>query len=297
MDKEASKPNTSTPQALLSPSFISPPKIKVDVEKGLPPKKETILKCYVGTSTTELTGILVEKTVMLPLNPSTVAHMMKFTANDDRRKRKENRKSGDIEMRNQIRCSGETTETVKNKASEYTDSAAQKAKEAKDTTAQKAGDEYTGVIGVYNCQGAAWSNVEKKNILLKNNFVSCQLQSPRIDQHVDFSSKKLSEPLLPVRGANEPLILKNKAPRWHEQLQCWCLNFRGCVTIASVKNFQLVAAVEPSHNVTQEEQEKVILQFGKIGKDIFTMDYCYPLSAFQAFAICLSSFDTKPTCE
>ncbi|XP_012449657.1 tubby-like F-box protein 6 isoform X1 [Gossypium raimondii] len=93
---------------------------------------------------------------------------------------------------------------------------------------------------------------------------------------------------------NVPLVLKNKAPRWHEQLQCWCLNFKGRVTVASVKNFQLVAAVEPSENVTITEQENVILQFGKIGKDIFTMDYCYPLSAFQAFAICLSSFDTKP---
>ncbi|KAA3479627.1 tubby-like F-box protein 2 [Gossypium australe] len=71
-------------------------------------------------------------------------------------------------------------------------------------------------------------------------------------------------------GSGEPLTLKNKAPRWHEQLQCWCLNFKGRVTVASVKNFQL---------------------------DIFTMDYQYPLSAFQAFAICLSSFDTKPACE
>lgn len=95
----------------------------------------------------------------------------------------------------------------------------------------------------------------------------------------------------------DPLVLKNKAPRWHEQLQCWCLNFKGRVTVASVKNFQLVAAVDPSHNVSVLEQEKVILQFGKIGKDIFTMDYRYPLSAFQAFAICLSSFDTKPACE
>ncbi|MBA0714564.1 hypothetical protein Golax_013528 [Gossypium laxum] len=103
-------------------------------------------------------------------------------------------------------------------------------------------------------------------------------------------------PLHPL-GSGEPLTLKNKAPRWHEQLQCWCLNFKGRVTVASVKNFQLVAAVEPSHNVSPEEQEKVILQFGKIGKDIFTMDYRYPLSAFQAFAICLSSFDTKPACE
>ena len=25
-------------------------------------------------------------------------------------------------------------------------------------------NKYTGVIGVYNCQGAAWSHVEKKNV-------------------------------------------------------------------------------------------------------------------------------------
>ncbi|XP_076939466.1 tubby-like F-box protein 5 [Bidens hawaiensis] len=95
----------------------------------------------------------------------------------------------------------------------------------------------------------------------------------------------------------DSLMLKNKAPRWHEQLQCWCLNFKGRVTVASVKNFQLVASVDPTHNVSAAEQDKVILQFGKIGKDIFTMDYRYPLSAFQAFVICLSSFDTKPACE
>ncbi|KAK4492566.1 hypothetical protein RD792_003381 [Penstemon davidsonii] len=92
---------------------------------------------------------------------------------------------------------------------------------------------------------------------------------------------------------DEVLVLKNKAPRWHEQLQCWCLNFNGRVTVASVKNFQLVASLENG----QEQQENVILQFGKVGKDVFTMDYQYPISAFQAFAICLSSFDTKIACE
>ena len=100
-----------------------------------------------------------------------------------------------------------------------------------------------------------------------------------------------------VLSKDEPLVLKNKAPRWHEQLQCWCLNFRGRVTVASVKNFQLVAATEPSPTSTQGDHDKVLLQFGKIGKDMFTMDYRYPLSAFQAFAICLSSFDTKLACE
>lgn len=100
----------------------------------------------------------------------------------------------------------------------------------------------------------------------------------------------------PLSAENqELLVLKNKAPRWHEQLQCWCLNFNGRVTVASVKNFQLVASIE--NNGAGSQDENVILQFGKVGKDVFTMDFQYPISAFQAFAICLSSFDTKIACE
>ncbi|GLT42007.1 hypothetical protein SLA2020_160310 [Shorea laevis] len=91
------------------------------------------------------------------------------------------------------------------------------------------------------------------------------------------------------------LVLRNKAPRWHEQLQCWCLNFHGRVTVASVKNFQLVAS--PGSRPASPEHEKIILQFGKVGKDFFSMDYRYPISAFQAFAICISSFDTRIACE
>ncbi|KAJ1273585.1 hypothetical protein BS78_06G293200 [Paspalum vaginatum] len=118
-----------------------------------------------------------------------------------------------------------------------------------------------------------------------------------------------------------PLVLRNKAPRWHEQLQCWCLNFRGRVTVASVKNFQLIAsaplagsagtsapsqaAAPPAQTQPQvtggssssSSHDMVILQFGKVARDTFTMDYRYPLSAFQAFAICLTSFDTKLACE
>ncbi|CAH8259571.1 unnamed protein product [Arabidopsis lyrata] len=91
-----------------------------------------------------------------------------------------------------------------------------------------------------------------------------------------------------------PLVLSNKTPRWHEQLRCWCLNFHGRVTVASVKNFQLVAV---SDCETGQPSERIILQFGKVGKDMFTMDYGYPISAFQAFAICLSSFETRIACE
>ena len=72
-------------------------------------------------------------------------------------------------------------------------------------------------------------------------------------------------------------------------MQAYCLNFAGRVTHASVKNFQLVDE--------DDEREDVLLQFGKVGKDVFTMDYAYPMSALQAFAICLTSFDNKLACE
>lgn len=48
-----------------------------------------------------------------------------------------------------------------------------------------------------------------------------------------------------------PLRLENKAPHWNENLKCWCLNFRGRVKFASVKNFQLVDAATPSEVVMQ----------------------------------------------
>ncbi|EYU17436.1 hypothetical protein ABFS82_03G087800 [Erythranthe guttata] len=134
-----------------------------------------------------------------------------------------------------------------------------------------------------------------------------------VGSSIEFGSARFSDIVVAAPDERDdvakdgPLVLKNKAPRWHEQLQCWCLNFRGRVTVASVKNFQLVAAVAQAVTAgggptaapanTPSDQDKIILQFGKVGKDIFTMDYRYPLSAFQAFAICLSSFDTKLACE
>ncbi|XP_026533985.1 tubby-related protein 1-like [Notechis scutatus] len=82
--------------------------------------------------------------------------------------------------------------------------------------------------------------------------------------------------------------LHNKAPVWNDETQSYVLNFHGRVTHASVKNFQIV------HN---EDLEYIILQFGRVADDVFTMDYNYPLCAVQAFAIALSSFDGKLACE
>lgn len=141
---------------------------------------------------------------------------------------------------------------------------------------------------------------------LEDSFRSISF-SKSIDNSTEFSSARFSDIIGPRdeddEGKERPLVLRNKAPRWHEQLQCWCLNFRGRVTVASVKNFQLIAATQAAAGAptpsqpAQSDHDKIILQFGKVGKDMFTMDYRYPLSAFQAFAICLSSFDTKLACE
>jgi len=89
--------------------------------------------------------------------------------------------------------------------------------------------------------------------------------------------------------SDDMIVLTNKSPRWNEQMQAYCLNFNGRVTHASVKNFQLVDE--------SDEDERVVLQFGKVGKDMFTMDFQWPMNATQAFAICLTSFDSKLACE
>ena len=47
---------------------------------------------------------------------------------------------------------------------------------------------------------------------------------------------------------------------------------QGRVTVASVKNFQLV---------DERDENRIVLQFGKCSDDMFTMDYSYPLCALQ----------------
>lgn len=80
----------------------------------------------------------------------------------------------------------------------------------------------------------------------------------------------------------------NKPPRWNDQVGAYVLNFMGRVTMASVKNFQLI---EP------EDHETVVLQFGRVGKHDFTMDVRWPFTPLQALGVVLSSFDSKIACD
>nr|XP_051684717.1 tubby-related protein 2 isoform X7 [Oryctolagus cuniculus] len=91
------------------------------------------------------------------------------------------------------------------------------------------------------------------------------------------------------RGAKQGLVLlRNKYPSWSEENGAYVLNFHGRVTRASIKNFQIVHLDDPNC---------LVLQFGRVAPDMFTMDFRFPLCPLQAFAICLSSFDGKLACE
>ncbi|XP_034948546.1 protein king tubby [Chelonus insularis] len=91
-----------------------------------------------------------------------------------------------------------------------------------------------------------------------------------------------------MKNMDNLIELHNKTPVWNDDTQSYVLNFHGRVTQASVKNFQVV------HD---SDTDYVVMQFGRVAEDVFTMDYRFPLCALQAFAIALSSFDSKLACE
>lgn len=82
--------------------------------------------------------------------------------------------------------------------------------------------------------------------------------------------------------------LHSKKPDWSTRKNCYVLSFGGRVQQASVKNFQLVG---------EEGDSTIYLQFGRLGKDEFILDFRWPFSPLQALAIGLSSLDNKLACE
>lgn len=131
-----------------------------------------------------------------------------------------------------------------------------------------------------------------------------------------FRSRQELETLL-IRHANSNtdklVTLVNKSPAWNEQSQSYVLNFHGRVTQASIKNFQIIhpdngkmslafwfllqnPKITPPPYTTFTD-DYIVMQFGRVAEDVFSMDYSFPLCALQAFAITLSSFDGKLACE
>ncbi|KAH9505616.1 Tubby- protein 4 [Bulinus truncatus] len=71
--------------------------------------------------------------------------------------------------------------------------------------------------------------------------------------------------------------MHNKAPLWNETSQVYQLDFGGRVTQESAKNFQI------------ELRGKQVMQFGRIDNNAYTLDFQYPFTAVQAFAVALAN--------
>lgn len=105
-------------------------------------------------------------------------------------------------------------------------------------------------------------------------------------QSIAYSGRESCETPLNRRCASSNMKLINKPPHWNEGLKCWCLNFRGRVKLASVKNFQLIC--------DSDGAGKIVMQFGKVDADVFIMDFNPTvISTVQAFSIALTSFEGK----
>ncbi|OQR73827.1 tubby-related protein 4-like [Tropilaelaps mercedesae] len=81
----------------------------------------------------------------------------------------------------------------------------------------------------------------------------------------------------PSEPVYREFTLHNKAPLWNEVSQVYQLDFGGRVTQESAKNFQI------------EFKGTQVMQFGRIDGNAYTLDFQYPFSALQAFAVALAN--------
>lgn len=114
---------------------------------------------------------------------------------------------------------------------------------------------------------------------------SVTYRRPRGDRAVSgprLMDVKLSIVELEQNNSTWEYELVNKPAEWNPRKGCYALPFHGRATIASTKNFQLV---HPS------DASSVTLLFGRMGVETFSLDFQWPLSPLQAFAIACSAFE------
>ncbi|KAG0330899.1 hypothetical protein BG004_001908 [Podila humilis] len=136
---------------------------------------------------------------------------------------------------------------------------------------------------IYNPNVLGLKGPRKMTILMNTMTAEGNMVEKRPTQTKDTLISRLQD-----GDMTDLLVLKNKSPQWNDDTNSFVLNFGGRVSLASVKNFQIV------HD---NDLDYIIMQFGRTSQDHFTMDCQYPMTPFQAFAFALTSFDAKLACE
>mmetsp|Transcript_42363 Transcript_42363/g.70457 ORF Transcript_42363/g.70457 Transcript_42363/m.70457 type:complete len:170 (+) Transcript_42363:41-550(+) len=146
--------------------------------------------------------------------------------------------------------------------------------------------------------GAGALRRELAHLLSQQNVVGSaaprriRLTLPMLDANgvVQAKQPKCEEESMPALerlnqlSAKDNLFLTNVEPHLNQATARHSLNFNGRVTVGSVKNMQLYETTKP--NV-------ILCQFGKVGNDEFTLDFTWPLTPLQAFAVGISSLAYK----
>ncbi|KAJ2951882.1 hypothetical protein O0L34_g4132 [Tuta absoluta] len=127
--------------------------------------------------------------------------------------------------------------------------------------------------------GGGYSEVNGRNYRDLETFQKAQLRNKlkRAGGVATASSSSDGRPPAPTPSARRQLLMHNKAPMWNENSQVYQLDFGGRVTQESAKNFQI------------EYHGKQVMQFGRIDGNAYTLDFQYPFSALQAFAVALAN--------
>lgn len=111
---------------------------------------------------------------------------------------------------------------------------------------------------------------------------------PQLGLEVEQAGRRSSGnfPRLWSRSKSRPegIRLRSVQPEWDSSTSQYTLDFGGRVSVSSSKNF--ILQLDDLHTSN-------VLLCGKCGEDTFACDFADPVSAVQAFAIALSSFDFK----
>ncbi|XP_070568218.1 tubby-related protein 4-like [Ptychodera flava] len=131
----------------------------------------------------------------------------------------------------------------------------------------------------------------KDDIAVRSKIVTAKLKSSKSADSSDSDGEGVSSDESPLTNRsrrkmkklwNEScqtrvFVMHNKAPLWNENTQVYQLDFGGRVTQESAKNFQI------------ELHGKQVMQFGRIDGMAYTLDFQYPFSTLQAFAVALAN--------
>ena len=116
------------------------------------------------------------------------------------------------------------------------------------------------------------------------------------------STDGISEPFGRCRAAGmqnvkqtKHVFVMHERTSKYDPLSACLVEYKARANVASTKNCQLIESspMENSENQAAEYEKPFLLQMGKTTDDCFNIDVKYPLSLLQAFAICITRFETK----